>query len=52
MDLLECEDNDGREESSDAWSNLIDRGGLWYVSDATFMVFQSVEEVVRQQLRP
>ena len=47
MDLLECEDDDDREGSSDAWLNLVDRGGLWHVSDATFMVFQSMEEVVR-----
>jgi hypothetical protein len=51
MDLLECQGDDDGDESSEAWLNSIDRGGLWYVSDETFMVFRSMEEVVRQHLR-
>lgn len=53
MDLLNCEDdNDDKEEAcSETWLNTVDRGGLWHVSDETFMVFQSMEEVVRQHFR-
>ena len=51
MDLLDCCDDDDEEASSETWLNSIDRGGLWHVNDTTFMVFQSMEEVVRQHLR-
>ena len=52
MDLLDCCDEDDDEEASSVtWLNSIDRGGLWHVSDTTFVVFQSMEEVVRQHFR-
>ena len=50
MDLLD-DDDDDEEGSCETWMNSIDRGGLWHVSDTTFMVFQSMEEVVREHLR-
>jgi len=51
MDLLDCEDEDNNDQeatSSETWLNSIDRGGLWHISDTTFVVFQAMEEVVRQ----
>ena len=33
------------------WLNSVDRGELWRVNDTTYMVFQSMEEVVRAYLR-
>lgn len=50
MDLLHFDDDD-TEENFENWLNSIDRGGLWHVSDATYMVFQSMAEVVRAHLR-
>ena len=50
MDLLDSTDDDD-DASSETWLNSIDRGGLWHVSDTTFMVFKSMEEVVRLHLR-
>ena len=54
MDLLDCEDEDDNDQeatSSETWLNSIDRGGLWHISDMTYVVFQAMEEAVRQQLR-
>lgn len=32
------------------WTNAIDRGGLWHVSDDTYLVFYLMEEDIRKQL--
>ena len=49
MDLFD--DGDDEEGSCKTRVNSIYWGGLWHVSDTTFMVFQSMEEVVREHLR-
>lgn len=36
---------DGCEQgTAEEWTNLIDRGGLWHVKEATFQVFCALEE--------
>ena len=39
---------------TEAWKNIVDRGGLWYVNDMTYMtyeLFYAIENEVRQHLR-
>lgn len=38
------------ERGTEAWTNLIDRGGLWHVSDQTYSLFATMEEEIRQHL--
>ena len=40
---------DGGDET-EAWTNIIDRGGLWHVSDMMYSFFFVLEEIVRQHL--
>ena len=51
-DLVDA--NRGKEPSSTpttAWINEVDRGGLWHVKEGTFMLFQAMEEKVREHFR-
>lgn len=34
-----------------AWIKEVDRGGLWHVNEGTFMMFQAMEEEVREHFR-
>ena len=45
-DELDVDDDGG----SEAWCNLIDRGGLWHVSDTAYSLFYIIEEEIRQHL--
>ena len=38
------------ERGTEAWTNFIDRGGLWHVNDQTYSLFVTMEEVIRQHL--
>ena len=38
------------ERGTEAWTNLIDRGGLWHVNDQTYSLFATMEEEIRQHL--
>ena len=38
------------EQDSSEWINIIDRGGLWFVSDCTYIVFYAMEEEIRLHL--
>ena len=51
MDL--CGEDDASDDSSKAerWTSMIDRGGLFHVSDSTYTLFHAMEEEVRDQLR-
>ncbi len=45
--------NGGEEDSikqTDAWLNMINRGGLWRVTDEVYQLFVIMEEQLRQQL--
>ena len=42
----ESKEDDGC-NSSNEWMKLMDRGGLVFVKDTTYMVFQAIEMVVR-----
>ena len=44
----ECDEDRGTED----WINSIDRGGLWHVSDLTYDLFYSMEEVLRRHFKP
>ena len=35
---------------SEAWTDLIDRGGLWHVNDETYCLFCTMEEELRHHL--
>lgn len=35
---------------TETWTNLVDRGGLWHVSDETYSIFAAVEEEIRRHL--
>ena len=41
-------DEDDELEGTELWLNAIDRGGLWHVSDATYMLFTILEEDIRK----
>lgn len=47
MELLEDENDDDEDHSptqDQEWVNLVDRGGLWHISESTFIVFRALEE--------
>jgi len=52
MDLVKDHDNADEVQLADHehWTDLIDRGGLWYVKDATYRLFFAIEHVVREVL--
>ena len=37
-------------QATEEWTNAIDRGGLWHVSDATYTIFYLMEEEIRKHL--
>ena len=43
-------DEDDEERGTEDWTNALDRGGLWHVSDTAYNLFYAIEEVVRQHL--
>ena len=51
MDL--CGEDDTSDDSGEAenWTSMIDRGGLFHVSDSTYTLFHAMEEEVRNHLR-
>ena len=38
------------ERGTETWTNMVDRGGLWHISDQTYSIFLIMEEVIRQHL--
>ena len=38
------------ERGTETWTNLIDRGGLWHISDQTYSLFATMEEEIGQHL--
>lgn len=49
MDL--CGDEEDVDQGTETWTNEIDRGGLWHISDDTYAVFIILEDVIRHHLR-
>ncbi len=49
MDLIDDDEEDTASSSSD-WLNTIDRGGLWHVSENTYMTFVAMEEELCRHL--
>ena len=49
--LLDLNDAEISTDDSEDWVRSIDRGGLKYVSDMTYMVFMSMEQEVRKHLK-
>ncbi len=45
-------DEEDEERASEEWTNSIDRGGLWHVSDTTYNLFYAIEREVRSHFRP
>ncbi len=45
------EDGDEERKTSAEWVNLVDRDGLWHITNATFMFFCAIEEVLRSHLK-
>ena len=38
------------ERGTEAWTNLIDRGGLWHINNQTYCLFVTMEEDIQQDL--
>ena len=38
------------ERGTETWTNMVDRGGIWHISDQTYSIFLIMEEVIRQHL--
>ncbi len=38
-------------QGTEEWTNAIDRGGLWHISDNTYTLFYLMEEEIRQHLQ-
>ena len=38
------------DEGSEEWTNPVDRGGLWHLSDEAFTLFFIIEEEIQQHL--
>lgn len=47
---LSGDQSDDCEDGSEEWTNSIDRGGLWHLSDEAFTLFTIMEKEVRQVL--
>ena len=45
-------DEEDEERGTEDWVNLIDRGGLWHISDKAYRLFYAIEEEVRCYLAP
>ena len=43
--------DEGGDQGTEDWTNAIDRGGLWHVSDDTHMVFTLLEETIGRHLK-
>ena len=51
MELVkDPQDSEGKIETDEQWTNLIDRGGLWHVKETTYQFFHAVEHVIRDAL--
>ena len=50
FELVDDDGDDSHDESQD-WVNMIDRGGLKHVNNTTYMVFASMELVVRRYIQ-
>lgn len=37
-------------QETEEWTNAIDRGGLWHISDSTYSIFYLMEEEIRKHL--
>ena len=51
--IMDLSDDDTSDDSGkvESWTTLIDRGGLFHVSDSTYTLFHAMEEEVRDHLR-
>ena len=49
MDL--CGDEEDEDRGTEQWTNAIDRGGLWHISDDTYLIFCLLEEDIRKHLK-
>ena len=45
-------DENDEERGTEDWTNLLDRGELWHVSDTAYNLFYAIEEEVRSHLVP
>ena len=50
--LIDMSGDEMEERGTEDWTNLIDRGGLWHISDTTYSLFHSMEEEIRKYLIP
>ena len=50
--LIDMSGDEMEERGTEDWTNLIDRGGLWHISDTTYSLFHSMEEEICKYLIP
>ena len=49
--LIELSGDELFEESgTKLWTNIVDRGGLWHISDQTYGVYVIMEDIIRRHL--
>ncbi len=48
--LMELSGDEMNDQDTEAWTDLIDRGGLWHISDDTYMLFLIIEECIREHV--
>lgn len=48
--LMELSGDEMNDQETEAWTDLIDRGGLWHISDETYMIFLIMEECIRKHM--
>ena len=46
-----CGDEADEDRGTETWTNEIDRGGLWHISDDTYSVFLILEDQIRHRLQ-
>ena len=46
-----CGDETDEDRGTETWTNEIDRGGLWHISDDTYSVFLILEYQIRRHLQ-
>lgn len=56
-DMISCliamlADEIDEDRGADKWCKMIDRGGLWHVSDETYELFVAIETEIRQYYKP
>lgn len=52
LSIHELSGDEENERGTEDWTNILDRGGLWHISDTAYSLFYAIEDEVRCHLLP